>query len=437
MEWYWWVLEFSANFVETIMLVVFIQQFSEKKYKSKIIFAASITTVFIIISLTSSILALSMIEKMLITIIVGIAVGSLVFKGSVITRLLLPLILYALIAIIDLLTVGILQLVFSPSYNDYFEETTFRMLGTIISKVLLIIVVFFSGRLSKKANYKIPLSYSMILLLIPIISFVCLISIVEAITDSRNSVNSLLFTFSSIGLMFLNLLILYLFQTLMRFSHDQNKLQLMVQQTELINKHLLETNALQEETQRIWHDMKNHFTVIQWLVKSRNFEKLDQYMMTLNDVVASSMQKYNTGNAVIDALINVKAAQAKSNGIELDVNVAVPAKLAIDDLDLNVVLSNALDNAIEACRKLPENQKRIIGMEAFIKNDHFVLVVKNPFTGAIKASGDMLQTTKKEAGRHGIGMGNMKRAVEKYDGHIVSNYEDNLFILTAIMHCGV
>jgi two-component system sensor histidine kinase AgrC len=434
-EWYWWLLEGSADIVEAAMLVIFIRQFSEPRFKSA--WPAVISAFFIFVFLLiGNYKNMQMGPKIIVYFIFFIAIECALYRGSLVSRGLLPVIFMALVLVSEVLAMGVLQLAFNEAKINFFDQTQYRMLAIIISKVLLIIFVYFACRVSRKVNYRIPVGYSLSLLFVPVISIVCMIAIGQFVfhfSDVRPS--PLWFVFSAFGLLVLNLLVLYVFEAFMSYSRDQNRLQLMVQQAEMLNSHLRETNALQEETHKIWHDMKNHFTVIQWMVKSRNYDKLEAYMQTLNDTVAATMPKYQTGNPVIDALLNAKAVEAKKCGVDLLVNAAVPAKLSVEDMDLNIVLSNALDNAIEACKKLEEGKDRFVNVDAVIRNDHLVLTVKNPFSGELRVSGDMLQSTKKEAGRHGIGLGNMKRAVEKYDGHILTNHEDNLFILSAIMHC--
>jgi two-component system sensor histidine kinase AgrC len=436
MAWYWWVLELSANLVEAGLLVFFIQQFSEARYKDNTYpYCISTIIVFGIITVANRLQLLAT-EIFPFFIAVGVAVGFLAYKGSVVSRILLPIITTAFLIVTEVIAMGILKLVFQTHYAEYVEISSVRMVGILMSKVFLAALVYIAGRFSKKENVKIPLVFGLCLLLVPAISIVCMITIVRyTVYGGEEQINPLWFAFSALGLLLLNLLIVYLFRAIMNYSRNQNRLQLMVQQEEMLNRHLNETNALQEETQKIWHDMKNHFTVIQWMVKQRSYDKLENYMQTLNDAVVSSMPKYQTGNHILDALLNAKAAEAKNGGIEFIVNAAVPPRLSIDDLDLNIVISNALDNAIEACRKLPEDKEKSIFIDAMIKNDHLFLTVKNPYAGELRINGNRLETTKADAGRHGIGMGNMMRAVEKYDGHILTDYKDNLFTLSATMYC--
>ena len=438
MEWYWWFLELSANLVEASMIVLFIQQFSEPRYKRNIWpFSISVIAIFGMMTALNFTYKSSWAFVIISSLVLGVATAFLAYRGSVISRFLLPVIITASILVMDVLSLGILQLVFREAYIVFVETTPMRMLGIIISKVLLISSVYYAGRLAPKAKVSsMPLGYGLCLLLVPAISIICIIALGQyMMKPSIVDLSPIWFALSASGMLFLNLLIIYLFQAIVTYSQSQNRLQLMVQQSDMLNKHLRETNALQDETHKIWHDMKNHFTVIQWMVKQKSYDKLENYMDTLNETVASAMPKYQTGNHVLDALLNTKSMEAKKNGIEFIVNASVPQVLSIDDLDLNIVISNALDNAIEACWKLPESRERYVGIDATIKNDHLFLTVKNPFTGEIRFSGGKPASTKADAGRHGIGVGNMMRAVEKYDGHIHTDYHDGLFVLTATMHC--
>lgn len=350
----------------------------------------------------------------------------------------MPILLTAFIAIADVLALGILQIVFNINSASFIEETPFRLLGIIVSKMVLIVLVYTCGMFSKKDQSSIPLAYSLCILSIPFICMICMITIIQYVMQpTQADISPIWFAFSAVGLLFISLLVIFLFEALKDYSRNQSQYHLMAQQVELLGNHLRERNALQEETHHIWHDMKNHFTVIQWMVKSKNYEKLDQYMITLNETVTNSMLRIQSGNPILDALFNAKAAEAKKHGIVFNVTACVPANISIEDIDLNIIFSNALDNAVEACKKLPEGKERTIDIDTHIKNDHLILIMKNSFDGHIRMSGDELKTTKNDSGRHGIGIGNMKRSAEKYDGHVMTKVDENVFILSIALYCKI
>lgn len=436
-DWYWYALENAATLVEAIMVIVILQQFFESKYKKIWPYLVSVISIFGLVTLANS-GQIPMYYTVIIYTCTGVVAGFLLYKGTVVSRFLVPILLMVLVIVAEVLTMGILKIAFNNLDEQFIEETPFRMLGIIISKVSLIALVFIAGRFSKKEYTKVPMVYSLSLLCVPVISIISMVTLIQyVLMDVESVLSPVWFALSATGLMFVNLLIIYLFRAIMNYSQSQSRYQLMIQQAEMLSSHLQETNALQEETHRIWHDMKNHFTVIQWMVKSKNYDKLDQYMLTLNETVTNSMLAIQSGNPILDALLNPKAAEAKKFGIELVVNACIPRNISIEDIDLNIVFSNALDNAIEACKKLPQGIDRFITIDSYVKNDHLVLVMKNPFDGIVKRAGEELKTTKMDSGRHGIGMGNMKRVIEKHDGHITTDIEDNMFILSIIMYCQI
>ncbi len=434
-QWYWVLLEQAASLVEAAMMYVFISRFFEQRYRWKWIPPVTIAILFGIISIMN-VARLPGVLTLCLFLAAGILASLLLFRSSVFAMVLIPLLLTALILISEALAVGITQLVFNVSTADFVSETPYRMLGIVISKPVLIVLVYGVSMFSKKDQTRIPLGYSLCIMTVPVISAICMITIIQFVGSSVESILSPVWlAISAIGLIFMSFLAIYLFQALMEYSRAQSKYMLMAQQVEMLNSHLHERNALQEETHRIWHDMKNHFTVIQWMVSMKSYEKLDQYMLTLNETVSNSMLKVQTGNPILDALFNSKVADAKKSGIDMAVNVAIPSRISVEDIDLNIVFSNALDNALDACKKLPAGKERFVAIDSHLKNDHLVLIMRNSFDGVVNKSGDILQTTKTERGLHGIGMGNMRRVVEKYDGHIITDMDNGVFTLTLAMYC--
>ena len=105
--------------------------------------------------------------------------------------------------------------------------------------------------------------------------------------------------------------------------------------------------------------------------------------------------------------------------------------MAVDDFDLNTILSNALDNAIEACAQT-EHKGQI---RLTIKNtpSELIIAVKNPVDNKVVIENNRAVTTKKDKKRHGIGLGNIQAAVEKNKGKLTYESTDDTFVLIAII----
>ncbi len=143
----------------------------------------------------------------------------------------------------------------------------------------------------------------------------------------------------------------------------------------------------------------------------------------------------NSGNMdidAIDAILNYKAMQASAFGIRMTCDLRLPYTLSINTTDLAVILGNALDNAIKACKVL-KPPKREIAIAICYEKPNLQIAIINPFTGGIKtdAAGELM-TTKPE-GRHGIGLKSIRDAVEKYDGLMDIATENSRFTLKILL----
>ena len=134
----------------------------------------------------------------------------------------------------------------------------------------------------------------------------------------------------------------------------------------------------------------------------------------------------------VDAILNSKYQETREKGIVFVVKVNDLSNLKIRDEDIVLILSNLLNNAIEACEQC---EKPIIKMK-FVKEEHqIILSVANTFSGNPVIVGKRYITTKtKEADRHGIGLENIKETVGKYDGSCVIKHDENNFKVAILIH---
>ncbi|MBQ8600000.1 MAG: sensor histidine kinase, partial [Clostridia bacterium] len=103
-------------------------------------------------------------------------------------------------------------------------------------------------------------------------------------------------------------------------------------------------------------------------------------------------------------------------------------KEVIDPVDLCIVFGNALDNAIEACLKLPHEEMKKISISAKQNADLFFIKITNPVVKQVKIRNNMIMTTKEDVFSHGIGLYSIRKVAEKYNGHLDLQCNDRLFI---------
>ena len=151
--------------------------------------------------------------------------------------------------------------------------------------------------------------------------------------------------------------------------------------------------------------------------------------------------RFRTGNTVADTLLNMKYHEAVRlvPDLEMDADKLVfPSVLKIHSYDIGIILGNAVDNAIEACRKLKEKEP---GADAFIrfaslqKGNLLILKVENSFDGKLtqKPQAEFPITDKPDKENHGMGLRNIKNTVEKYQGTMDFKVRNRVFILSMMM----
>ena len=192
------------------------------------------------------------------------------------------------------------------------------------------------------------------------------------------------------------------------------------------------------------HDMKNTLSVIMQLALNedgQSNEKLQNYLLEMNQTMDRLEFQYKTGNSVVDVLLNMKYHELASTMPDIQLNadrLLFPDNLQIRGYDIGIIIGNALDNAMEACKKLKEkeqNAEAFIILSSFTRGKMFFIEVENSFEGKItrKKYSEFPVTDKKDKKAHGIGLSNIKNTAEKYHGGVDWTVENKKFILTIML----
>ena len=155
---------------------------------------------------------------------------------------------------------------------------------------------------------------------------------------------------------------------------------------------------------------------------------------SLLDISYRDVRMCSCGNDIIDAVINCSAAEAARSQIDFQYNVELSSNLSqIAPIDLCAVLGNQVENALDACKKIPDSQRRFIQV-SIRQNKGFVVIqvinsaYRNPFT----ADGRLV-TNKEDPEFHGLGLKSIQDTVDKYNGYLTNSYEDHQFQSEALL----
>ena len=235
-----------------------------------------------------------------------------------------------------------------------------------------------------------------------------------------------------------------LFQDTVYLNRERSNRIVLEKQIGSMQEHIAEMERIYSGIRSMKHDMKNTLSVVLRLAtekgESEN-EELQAYLSELNTTFDSLDFRFKTGNSVIDTLLNMKYYEALRIVPDLQVDVKkllLPCHLAIQSYDLGIILGNALDNAIEACRNLKKKEpeaKTFIRLSSVRKDNLLIFKIENSFDGTLKRKRQVgfPETDKTDKKVHGIGLANIKNTAEKYQGTMDYKIDGRVFILSVMI----
>ena len=237
-----------------------------------------------------------------------------------------------------------------------------------------------------------------------------------------------------------------LFQDMVYRNKAKSERVILKNQVKNMQEHMEEMERIYSEIRGMKHDMKNTLAVALQLSKEKEFfleEKgaLQEYLADLNQTFDRLDMRFRTGNTVADTLLNMKYHEAVRlvPDLEMDTDRLVfPQDLKIHSYDIGIILGNAVDNAVWACRKLKEKEPEAEALIRFVsmqKGNLLVLKVENSFDGKLvrRPREEFPVTDKPDKENHGMGLVNIKNTVEKYHGTMDYMVKGRVFILSMMM----
>ena len=232
-----------------------------------------------------------------------------------------------------------------------------------------------------------------------------------------------------------------LFQDMICWNREMSGRIVLENQISSLQEHMEEMERIYSGIRGMKHDMKNTLAVIQRLSAGEGSGELQEYLSELNRGLEKLEVRFRTGNTVVDTLLNMKYHEAVRDMPDLRIDadrLLLPQGIQIHSYDIGIILGNAVDNAIEACRKLKAKEP---GTDAFIrisslqKGNLLILKVENSFDGRVmrKLRNEFPMTDKVDRENHGIGLINIKSTAEKYQGTMDFKVNGRVFILSVMM----
>jgi len=187
------------------------------------------------------------------------------------------------------------------------------------------------------------------------------------------------------------------------------------------------------KSRELWHDLNNHILSMRSLAENKRYDELEIYINSLSKKIADNAFPVKSGNIILDALIADKYHRAKKADIYVEFE-SINYQSTIDAEDLCVIVGNLFDNAIEENLRSPnniDNNGRNIRLYISSIDNSFIIRLKNPLYHELNIKSGLPSTIKPDAVHHGMGLKNVRRVCDKYNGELLWTNENGIFEIVA------
>lgn len=360
----------------------------------------------------------------------------LIYYISIIKALMLSIMIIGLIGVSDY----ILSVIFFLTYGNIngFESIQ-ELIGTmlVIMDRLLLFIIIINIKRSYLKNKKNIIDISnkewLQFLIFPIFTLITVIVMTNSMAASYHEDIVNVYYVIAIGLIVLNMVVFHLINEILENSQRIREADILKQQSigqlELYNSLRKNYDIQRKRT----HEYKNQIMCIDSLLKKKNYNKLEEYINSIFDKLDGQLDMVDTNNEVVNAVINAKYYEALQNDVLFILKINDLSHIKVSDEDIVTILSNLLDNAIEAAGQC-EIDKRTVGIRLLYEDDVLSIAVSNSYKTEPEIMEDgYMRTIKDDKEQHGLGIRNVVATLEKYNAEYIIDYKNGEFVFSIII----
>lgn len=423
------------NIVFLYSIFTFIDNFlSTRRFSGWVLFFAYV--LYYVITSTIYFKAFNVTLNVAVHLCFCFAIGFL-YRSSILKRILAAVFIYILIIASDEVTLILLLIVSKSSYHAITGGTSLTCLGIIISTIALLAIVKLVRPLFRNYDYELPRTYWLAVFLIPSGS----IYIVHSLNKQyiTGGIKDLSFILIAVCILFaINILVFYLYNKSLKDESLKHENILLQQQNIASENQALLIQEFQDNLHEQKHDMQDYLSIIEEYAKCGQTDELLKYVNTLTEMTKEIKSSYHSGDVVIDAIVNGKLYLANRQDTKFVANINLSQPLDINRVHLTTILCNLLDNALEACSKLPKDKRNMYLTLTCDLNLLSVTVTNTCNPKNIDIQNGVAYTTKTDKSIHGIGLKRVKKTVEKYNGtfeyYTKDSNEESCFIAETMLY---
>lgn len=344
------------------------------------------------------------------------------YRGKLLHRILIVVVHIVLAAAIDTIMVYGTSMLTGISYSDLVWRKRTYVAVVSAGKLLTVLIAYTTQYLRKRNRTQLLRNNWLLLtLLFPAVSYFMIVVIFRSyVNEDDLSIGS----FVLCGILGIaDAAIIYMIRQMEKSTRREQETLLLNQQMELQTQSILDLERSYRAQRQASHEFQRHLQMIKDLLEMENKDEALSYVKKLQGMQSTRIFSVNSHHPIIDAILNQKFQQAKENEIDMQIQVNDLSQISIPTDALVVLLSNLLDNAVEACLRIPE--QRLIHC-CICQNESLFISIRNTSLPVVINNG-RIQTSKPSKLEHGIGLISICRILEDLQAEYTYNYENNWF----------
>ena len=387
----------------------------------------------VVLVLSSFLLASEFIIRQVVVVVLTALIMSVIMGYGYLQALVLMLFYHGLMSVIEYLGLLIVRMVVDDPQNMNTIEKIKTMNISLIDLIVLLMCIILVRRSFRAFHNEAVFRREWIKFIVfPFCTNIILIMTTTAFEESISLYQAYALYGVGIGLVVMNFFMFYLLDDTIKVHRAvKNEALFRMQKKDRMEMY----TALYDNLERLKsqsHDFLNHIMCLKSLLDNNEIDEMREYLGRVTDSNAIAENLIDTHHVIINAIINTKYSEAASKNIVFVMMLNDLSNVWLQNEDLVIMLSNLLNNAIEATETCTE--KRFIYIKMEDKGDELIISVKNPYTHRIIKNGEEYISSKDNSlNDHGIGLKNVKKVVEKYKGNCSILDRGKFFTVTIVI----
>lgn len=402
------IMFFLVNTFQTYEVWLMLTCFLEPKYTTKCRLVFGCVGLYLFLTIETYFINIPILN--MLSAFCGILFMSFfLFEGSWRKKLLTSILGYFLMFFAEAVVIMLLGNIWLDLVKSL---ESFTVLGLICITTLLYMVVLIVRNFRNMHKGEIlPFSYWLITVMLPVVSLYLFFLICV-----NSSLNMFQLVSCTSAIFLLNILVVFLYDHLVAVFRIEKEKETLELQNKYQTHQLELMHQAGEQVRAQRHDFKKHISMLSNMCRNERWEDMTRYLEELaaNNILQQTYVE--SGNYVIDSILNYKIQEALSEKISVEANIQIPQELSLSVYDMTTVLTNLLDNSMEAVKK---TEQKTITVTVKYRSGLLQIKTGNPYIGEVRrdSTGKFL-TSKTEKENHGYGLSIVRHLVEERGGRI-------------------